>query len=55
MELKITGNITVMPYASKFTELCRFVPKFASFEKLKILLETIIAKPSLSDLAELFR
>jgi len=36
MELKITNNMIVTKYASKLTELSRFVPKFMSFERLKI-------------------
>jgi len=35
MELKISGNMTVMQYANKFTELSRFIPEFVSFEGLK--------------------
>jgi len=34
MELKMSGTMTVMQYASKFKELSRFVPKFASSEGL---------------------
>ena len=36
MELKMSGTMTVMQYASKFTELSRFVPKFLSSEILKM-------------------
>ena len=36
MELKKSGNMTIMQYASKFTELSRFVPKFMSSERLKM-------------------
>ena len=36
MELKMSGNMTLMQYASKFTELSRFVPKFMSSERLKM-------------------
>jgi len=32
----MTGNMTTMQYASKFIELCRFVPKFVSSERLKM-------------------
>ena len=36
MELKITSNMTVMQYASKFTELSSFVLEFVSFERSKM-------------------
>jgi len=36
MELKISGTITVMQYASKFTELSRFIPEFVSSKRLKM-------------------
>jgi len=36
MELKISSDMTVMQYASKFTELFRFVPEFVSSERLKM-------------------
>ena len=36
MELKMSGNMIVMQYASKFTELSRFVPDFVSSERLKM-------------------
>ena len=36
MELKMSGAMTVMEYASKFTELSRFVPEFVSSERLKM-------------------
>jgi len=36
MELKMSGTMTVMQYASKFTELSRFVPEFISSERLKM-------------------
>jgi len=36
MELKMSGTMTVMQYASKFTELSRFVPEFVSSERLKM-------------------
>jgi len=36
MELKMSGNMIVMHYASKFTELSIFVPEFVSFESLKM-------------------
>ena len=35
MELKWSGTMTAMQYASKFIELSRFVPKFVSSESLK--------------------
>ena len=37
MELKMSGNMTVMWYASKFTKLSRFVPKFVLTERLKMM------------------
>ena len=36
MELKMSGNMTVMQYANKFIELSSFVPRFVSSERLKI-------------------
>ena len=36
MELKMSGNMNVIQYASKFTKLSRFVPEFVSSERLKI-------------------
>jgi len=36
MELKMSGNMTMMQYASKFTELSRFVPELVSSERLKM-------------------
>ena len=36
MELKLTSNIIVIQYSSKFIELLRFVPKFVSFSRLKM-------------------
>jgi len=36
MALKISGMMTVMQYASMFTELSRFVPEFVSSERLKM-------------------
>jgi len=36
MELNMSGPMTMMQYASKFTELSRFVPAFVSFERLKM-------------------
>jgi len=36
MELTMSGTMTMMQYASMFTELSRFVPKFVSFEGLKM-------------------
>ena len=36
MELKMSENMTVIQYASKFTELSRFVPEFVSFKRLKM-------------------
>jgi len=35
-ELKMSGTMIVMQYASKFTELSRFVPEFVSSERLKM-------------------
>jgi len=35
-ELKMSGSMTVMQYASKFTELSRFVPEFMLPERLKM-------------------
>ena len=34
--MKMSGSMTVIQYASKFTELSRFVPKFVSSERLKM-------------------
>jgi len=36
MELKISGDMMVMQYASKFTELSRFALDFMAFEWLKM-------------------
>jgi len=36
IELKMSSTITVMQYASKFTELSRFVLEFVSSERLKM-------------------
>jgi len=36
MELKMSGSMSVMQYASKFTELSRFVLEFVSCERLKM-------------------
>jgi len=36
MELKMNSSMTVIQYASKFTELFRFVPGFVSSERLKM-------------------
>jgi len=36
MELKMSGNMSVMQYASKFIELSRFVLEFVPSERLKI-------------------
>ena len=36
MKLKMSGSITVTQYASKFTELSKFIPKFVSSERLKM-------------------
>ena len=36
VELKMRDTMTIMQYASKFTELSRFVPKFVSSERLKM-------------------
>jgi len=36
MEMKMSGIMTVIQYASKFTELSRFVSKFVSSERLKM-------------------
>ena len=36
IELKMSANLRVMQYASKFTELFRFVPKFVSSKRLKM-------------------
>jgi len=36
MELKMSGSMSVLQYARKFTELSRFVPKFVSSERLKM-------------------
>jgi len=36
MELKMSGTMTVMQYASKFTELFRLIPDFVSSEWLKM-------------------
>jgi len=36
MELKMSGNMAVIQYVSKFIELSRFVPEFMSTEMLKM-------------------
>jgi len=36
MELKMTGNTTVIQYASKFIELSRFAHDFVAFERMKM-------------------
>jgi len=36
MELKMSGTMIVIQYASKFIELSRFVSKFVSSERLKM-------------------
>ena len=36
MELKMSGSMSALQYASKFTELSRFVPEFMSSERLKM-------------------
>jgi len=36
MELKISGAMTVVQYASKFTELLRFAPDFMASKRLKM-------------------
>ena len=36
MELKMSGTITVMQYASKLTELSKFVLEFVSSERFKM-------------------
>jgi len=36
VELKMSGNMTVMQYASKFTELSQFVFKFLASERMKM-------------------
>ena len=36
MELKMSGNMTVMQYARKFTELSRFAPDFVASKRLKM-------------------
>ena len=36
MELKMSGDMMVMQYASKFTELSRFALDFVAFERLKM-------------------
>jgi len=35
-ELKMSGSLTVMQYASKFTELSKFISEFVSSERLKM-------------------
>ena len=35
-ELKMSGSMTAMQYANKFTELSRFIPEFVSPERLKM-------------------
>jgi len=36
VKLKMSGNMTVMQYASKFTELSQFVFKFLASERMKM-------------------
>ena len=36
IELKMSGSMIVMQYASKFTKLSRFVPEFVSSKRLKM-------------------
>jgi len=36
MELKMSDNMTVIQYATKFTELSRFAPNFVATEKVKM-------------------
>jgi len=36
MELKMGGNMNVMQYTNKFTELSRFVPEFVPSGRLKM-------------------
>ena len=36
MELRITGNMTMMQHASKFAELSRFAPDFVACERMKM-------------------
>jgi len=36
MEVKMSDNMNVMQYTSKFMKLSRIVPKFVSFERLKM-------------------
>ena len=36
LELKMSGNMTVMQYARKFMELARFAPDFVASERLKM-------------------
>jgi len=36
MELKMTSNMLVMQYASKFIELSRFTLDFVVFERIKM-------------------
>jgi len=36
MELKMSGTMTVMQYANKFTELSKFVPPLVSSERVKM-------------------
>jgi len=36
MELKMTGNMMVIQYASKFTELSRLAQDFVTSERIKI-------------------
>jgi len=35
-ELMMTGNMTIMQCASKYTELSIFVPKFIAFKRMKM-------------------
>ena len=36
MESKLSGNITMIQYASKFAELLRFIPKLMASERIKM-------------------
>ena len=36
MELKMTGSMTILQYASKFTELSRFAPEIVASERMKM-------------------
>jgi len=35
-ELKMSGSMIMIQYASKFTELSKFIPEFVSSERLKM-------------------